>query len=79
MGRRDVTVYTCDGCKVSATVRRTQPAGGFHRIVLKDQDRWVCSVCYAAVEWVVQFQGVMMPPKVYGSGSRWSLRPGEAR
>lgn len=77
MGRREVTIYTCDGCRASSTVDRNEPVVGFTRVVMKDRHVWLCTVCYGAVEWVARFQGITVPPKVYGSGRMARLRPGE--
>ncbi len=75
MGRREVSVYTCDGCRASATVYLGQSAAEFHWVTLGDRDPyWLCSVCYSAVEWVVRFQGITIPPKVYRDRSGFGLR-----
>jgi hypothetical protein len=74
MGRRDVTIYTCDGCKASSTLRRDETPRGFTRIQIKAGDAWLCTVCYGAVEWIVRFQGITVPPRIYGDGLSATLR-----
>ena len=74
MGRREVTIYTCDGCKASSTIPRDETPRGFTRVRLNTAEVWLCTVCYGAVEWVARFQGVTVPPKVYGLGFRATLR-----
>lgn len=74
MGRRDVTVYTCDGCRYVSTVNRGDTAPGFHLVRLPEHDVWLCTVCYGAVEWVTRFQGITVPPRVYGIGVKATLR-----
>lgn len=75
MGVREVTIYTCDGCKASATLGRDETARGFTRIVLSGgREAWLCTICYGAVEWVARFQGITVPPRVYGTGLKASLR-----
>ena len=80
MGKRDVTIYTCDGCRAQSTLPRDSTPRGFTRIRLAQDDKWLCTVCYGAVEWVVKFQNITVPPKVFKSGpARYSLRKGEQR
>lgn len=74
MGRREVTIYTCDGCKASSTLDRHETPRGFSRVVLKSGDVWLCTVCYGAVEWVARFQGITVPPKIHGTGAQATLR-----
>jgi hypothetical protein len=75
VGKRDVTIYTCDGCKASGTVGRNEKPVGFSRIILTRGDVWLCSICYGAVEWITRFQGITIPPRIYGTGADASLRP----
>jgi hypothetical protein len=75
MGRRDVTIYTCDGCKATSTIAHGEAARGYTRVVLREQTVWLCGICYGAVEWVARFQGITVPPTVYGSGVSATLRP----
>lgn len=74
MGKREVTIYTCDGCKASSTLPRNETPRGYSRVVLKFGEVWLCTICYGAVEWVARFQGITVPPKVYGQGIRSTLR-----
>lgn len=74
MGRREVVIYTCDGCRASSTVGREETPRGYTRVELKDRQAWLCTICYGAVEWVARFQGITCPPKVYGKGVSASLR-----
>lgn len=75
MGKREVTIYTCDGCKASSTLPRHEAPRGYSRVVLKSNEAWLCTVCYSAVEWVVRFQGITVPPRICGTGTRATLRP----
>lgn len=79
MGRRDVTIYTCDGCKASSTVQHGEAARGFTRVQLAHSTVWLCTVCYGAVEWVARFQGITVPPPVYGVGTKATLRKPPSR
>lgn len=74
MGAREVTIYTCDGCRATRTLERGEEPNGFTRLHIKDAEPWLCSVCYRAVEWVVRFQGILAPPTVYGTGTSATLR-----
>ena len=74
MGRKDVTVYTCDGCKASSTVERGDAAPGFRRLTTPRGEVWLCAVCWAAVDWVIRFQGITIPSKVYKANGRYRLR-----
>ena len=74
MGKREVTIYTCDGCKASSTLPRIETPRGYKRVSLSGSEAWLCTICYGAVEWVVRFQGITIPPKVYGHGARGTLR-----
>ncbi|QZD98644.1 hypothetical protein SEA_JEMERALD_56 [Microbacterium phage Jemerald] len=78
MGIREVKIYTCDGCKATATLDRSTQARGWHTISLGGgplDKRVLCTVCYGAVEWVAKFQGITRPPKVYqGPDNRFRLR-----
>lgn len=74
MGRREVIIYTCDGCRASSTLGREEIVRGYTRVVLAHHTVWLCTVCYGAVEWVARFQGITVPPTVYGSGVATSLR-----
>ena len=75
MGKREVTIYTCDGCRAQSTLPRDEVPRGFTRIRLAQDDKWLCTICYGAVEWVVKFQNIIVPPKVFKSGTaRYSLR-----
>jgi hypothetical protein len=75
MGKRDVTIYTCDGCFASSTLGRDERPRGFTQIRIANLDsKWLCTVCYGAVEWVAKFQRVTVPPKVFKSNGRYSLR-----
>lgn len=75
MGTREVTVYTCDGCRASSTVGRDEIAPGFATVSLNGRAPvWLCGVCFAAVDWVTRFQEITAPPIVYGDGVRATLR-----
>lgn len=74
MGRREVVIYTCDGCHASTTYGRTETARGFTKVGLARGDAWLCTICYGAVEWVARFQRITAPPKVYGTGTKATLR-----
>lgn len=75
MGSRDVTVFTCDGCRASSSVPFGKTSPGFRQVKLGDRDPyWLCSVCYSAVEWVARFQGIAIPPRVYRDRSGFRLR-----
>ena len=77
MGKRDVTIYTCDGCNAQSTVPKGETVLGFTRVALhtdRGGDMWLCTVCYGAVEWVMKFQRVTLPPKVFEHDGRYSLR-----
>lgn len=86
MGVQEVTIYTCDGCGATATLKRGTSARGWHTIKLDAVlagigGKVLCSVCYGAVEWVTKFQGITTPPKVYKSrsGKQWLRKdPGES-
>lgn len=74
MGKREVAIYTCDGCKRSSTLGLTDTPRGYTRVVLAFGEVWLCTVCYGAVEWVARFQGLTIPPTIYGTGVSASLR-----
>lgn len=78
MGVREVKIYTCDGCGATATLDRNTVARGWHTIKLDKNlrdERVLCTVCYGAVEWVVKFQGITVPPKAHkGPDNRYRLR-----
>ncbi|GAA1149510.1 hypothetical protein MOX01_22700 [Microbacterium oxydans] len=74
MGKRDMTVYTCDGCGATATVRPDEKPPGFKTITINRRDRWLCTICFGAVEWVARFQRITHPPRVYCSEGKFSLR-----
>lgn len=74
MGRREVVIYTCDGCRASSTLLPQETPRGYSRVELASTTAWLCTVCYGAVEWVARFQGVTVPPTIYGSGVRATLR-----
>jgi hypothetical protein len=75
MGRREVVIYTCDGCHASSTVGRDESAQGFHRILFPGgSEKWLCTVCYGAVDWVCRFQGITRAPKVHVHNGRHTLR-----
>ena len=74
MGKREVTIYTCDGCGATSTLPREETPRGYTRVQLAHDTVWLCTVCYGAVEWVAKFQGVTVPPKVYGTGVKATLR-----
>jgi hypothetical protein len=75
MGKRDVTVYTCDGCHASTTVGREERAVGFSKLFFPNsKDYWLCTVCYGAVEWVARFQNITRPPSVYKNARGYGLR-----
>lgn len=75
MGKREVVMYICDGCKTSTTAGPGETVRGFTRIILAgNREAWLCTVCYGAVEWVAKFQGITCPPKVYGPGTSARLR-----
>lgn len=74
MGRREVTIYTCDGCSAQQTFGRTETARGFSRVLLPGAEVFLCTVCYGAVEWVAKFQRITVPPKVFKHDGRYSLR-----
>lgn len=64
MGKHEVTIYTCDGCHAQTTLPRHETPRGFTRIRLAQEDKWLCTDCYRAVEWVVKFQGRTPPPEI---------------
>lgn len=80
MGIREVKIYTCDGCKATATLDRNTQARGWHNVKVGAMrgdigTKLLCTVCYAAVEWVVKFQGITVPPKAFkGVDGRYRLR-----
>jgi hypothetical protein len=74
MGRREVTIYTCDGCRAQSTLGRDETPRGYSEVALRNGTAWLCTVCYGAVEWVARFQGVTVPPTIYGEGTSASLR-----
>ncbi len=83
MGKREVTVYTCDGCGAQSTVPRDTPAAGFKTIQLgatstDSGQKLLCTICYGAVEWVAKFQRITHPPRAYRSGRTYSLRKDES-
>lgn len=80
MGKREVTIYTCDGCYASSTVPRNENAPGFTRITLPQaREHWLCPICFGAVEWVIRFQHITRPPRVYRNAkSRYGLRKEES-
>lgn len=72
---REVKIYTCDGCRATATLDWSDRARGWHNVALTDKTFLLCTVCYGAVEWVVKFQGITVPPKAHkGPDGRYSLR-----
>lgn len=75
---REVKIYTCDGCRATATLDRNATARGWHTVKMDKnlrEERVLCSVCYSAVEWVVKFQGITVPPKAHkGPDGRYRLR-----
>lgn len=74
MGRREVVIYTCDGCKVSSELSRTETPRSYSRVSLKTGEVWLCTICYAAVDWVARFQGITVPPTIHGEGTHATLR-----
>jgi len=77
MGKREVTVYTCDGCYARLTVGRNETPRGIHRLVFNQKAAWLCTTCYGAVEWVVKFQNITHPPKVFKNSRGYGLRKEE--
>lgn len=79
MGKKDVTIYACDGCKATSTLAPGQAPRGFSNITMPgDRDYWLCTTCYGAVEWVVRFQRITHPPRVHKHGGRYGLRKVES-
>lgn len=69
-----MSVYTCDGCGASSTVRPEEKPVGFRTVTLTGREHWLCTICYRAVEWVVWFQRLTHPPRVYRADGKYSLR-----
>ncbi|MFJ4166306.1 hypothetical protein ACIPY5_12185 [Microbacterium sp. NPDC089698] len=74
MSKREVTIYTCDGCRAQQTFDRHETARGFSRVLLPAGEVWLCTVCYGAVEWVAKFQRITIPPKVFKHDRGYGLR-----
>lgn len=79
MGKREVNIYTCDGCGARSTLDREEPVRGFKTIQIgvspgDSGQKLLCTICYAAVEWVAKFQRITQPPRVYRVDGRYSLR-----
>ena len=74
MGARNVTIYTCDGRKVTKVLAVSEIARGFSEVTLKHGTFLLCTVCYAAVDWVARFQGITVPPTIHGEGTHATLR-----
>lgn len=75
MGRREVTIYSCDGCGTRSTIGRTETPRGYKRVGLPKGEVWLCTVCYGAVEWVARFQGITRPPQAHKhQDGRYRLR-----
>jgi len=74
MGRREVTIYTCDGCRTSSTMGRDDKPYSYTSVELGPGVVWLCNVCYTAVQWVARYQGILPPPTIYGEGRDAGLR-----
>lgn len=72
--RRDQTVYTCDGCHTTQAGELNTAPPGWHLVTTnglralppngETVQHHLCSGCYAGVEWILRFQGRIVPPPV---------------
>lgn len=72
--KRDQTTYTCDGCRRASVGELNTAPAGWHLVLTGDlktlspagqEPRYdLCSACYAGVDWILRFQGRIVPPKV---------------
>lgn len=77
MSKRDVTIYTCDGCYASSTIKRGENTTAFSTVTHNGKDYLLCTLCAGAVSWVVRFQGITRPPHVYKTDGKYGLRKKE--
>lgn len=74
MAKREVTIYTCDGCYAQSTINRGEKTSAFSTVTHNERDYLLCALCSGAVAWVTRFQGITRPPHVYKANGRYGLR-----
>lgn len=75
MAKREVTIYTCDGCSAQSTIDRDENTTAFSTVTHNNKNYLLCTICSGAISWVTRLQGITRPPRVYkATNGRYGLR-----